>query len=74
MEALTIGFMGGVLGMVLGFACSRLVTDLFNFPTQLTANTFIFGAGFAAGIAVVFGYYPAKKASQLDPIQALRYE
>ena len=74
LEALTIGFMGGTFGMLLGLGCSRLVTDLFNFPTQLTANTFVFGVVFAAGIAMVFGYYPAKKASQLDPIEALRYE
>jgi putative ABC transport system permease protein len=69
-----IGILGGVLGMTIGFFCSGLVSDLFHFPTELTMNTFLFGAGFAAGVAVIFGYYPAKKASQLDPIQALRYE
>ncbi|HEY2362476.1 MAG TPA: ABC transporter permease, partial [Candidatus Angelobacter sp.] len=74
LEAITIGLLGGVLGMALGFLCSGLVADLFHFPTELTVNTFIFGAAFASGVAVVFGYYPAKKASQLDPIQALRYE
>ena len=74
LEAITIGVLGGILGMTLGFFCSGLVTNLFSFPTELTTNTFLFGAGFAAGVAVIFGYYPAKKASQLDPIQALRYE
>ena len=74
LEAIAIGLFGGVLGITLGFFSSGLVADLFHFPTELTANTFIFGAGFAAGVAVIFGYYPAKKASQLDPIQALRYE
>jgi len=74
LEAAAIGVFGGVLGMMLGFLSAGLVADLFNFPTELTANTFIFGAAFAAGVAVIFGYYPAKKASQLDPIQALRYE
>jgi putative ABC transport system permease protein len=74
LEAITIGLLGGILGMALGFLCSGLVADLFHFPTELTVNTFIFGAAFASGVAVVFGYYPAKKASQLDPIQALRYE
>lgn len=74
LEAITIGLLGGILGMALGFVSSGLVADLFHFPTELTVNTFIFGAVFASGVAVVFGYYPAKKASQLDPIQALRYE
>jgi putative ABC transport system permease protein len=73
-EAIAIGLFGGILGMLLGFVSSGLVADLFNFPTKLTPNTFLFGAAFAAGVAVLFGYYPAKKASQLDPIQALRYE
>ena len=74
LEAITIGLLGGVLGMTIGFFSSGLVSNLFHFPTELTTNTFLFGAGFAAGVAVIFGYYPAKKASQLDPIQALRYE
>jgi len=74
LEAIAIGLLGGVLGMTLGFFSSGFVADLFNFPTELTTNTFVFGAAFAAGVAVIFGYYPAKKASQLDPIQALRYE
>jgi putative ABC transport system permease protein len=74
LEALTIGLLGGILGMTIGFFSSGLVSNLFHFPTELTTNTFLFGAGFAAGVAVIFGYCPAKKASQLDPIQALRYE
>jgi len=74
LEAITIGLLGGILGMSIGFFSSGLVSNLFHFPTELTMNTFLFGAGFAAGVAVIFGYYPAKKASQLDPIQALRYE
>lgn len=74
LEALAIGLLGGMLGMALGYFSSSLVADLFHFPTQLTPNTFMFGAAFASGVAVVFGYYPAKKASQLDPIEALRFE
>ena len=74
LEAVAIGLLGGLLGMTLGFFSAGVVSDLFHFPTALTTATFLFGAGFAAGVAVLFGYYPAKKASQLDPIQALRYE
>jgi putative ABC transport system permease protein len=74
LEAVAIGLLGGLLGMTLGFFSAGAVSDVFHFPTELTTNTFIFAVAFAAGVAVVFGYYPAKKASQLDPIQALRYE
>ena len=73
-EAVVIGLLGGILGMGLGYFSSGLVASFFNFPTLLTTNIFLLGAGFAAGVAVAFGYYPAVKASQLDPIQALRYE
>ncbi len=73
-EAVAIGLLGGLLGMLLGFFSSGMVEDLFQFPTKLTTNTFLFGAAFATGVAILFGYYPANKASQLDPIQALRYE
>jgi len=73
-EAIAIGLFGGVLGMGLGYFSAGLVGNLFDFPTLLTTNIFLLGAGFAAAVAVVFGYYPAVKASQHDPIQALRYE
>ncbi|MDP9268613.1 MAG: ABC transporter permease, partial [Acidobacteriota bacterium] len=46
----------------------------FHFPTKLTPGIFVAGALFSVGIGVVFGYYPARRASQLDPIQGLRYE
>ncbi len=73
-EAIFIAALGAVIGMLLGFGSARLVPDLFGFPTELTRQIFGIGASFAAGIGIIFGYYPARKASQLDPIQALRYE
>ena len=73
-EAVVIGLLGGILGMGLGYLSSGLVGQFLDFPTLLTTNIFLLGAGFAAGVAVIFGYYPAVKASQHDPIQALRYE
>jgi putative ABC transport system permease protein len=73
-EAVALSALGGVLGLVLGAAASVGVQNLFQFPTKLSADVFAIGAIFSAGIGVIFGYYPARKASQLDPIQGLRYE
>jgi putative ABC transport system permease protein len=73
-EALLIGLAGGSLGMLLGFFSPGMVESLLGFPAELSFDTFLWGAAFAAVIAVFFGYYPANKAAQLDPIEALRYE
>ena len=73
-EAVTIAILGGLLGMMLGYFSSGAVQSLFGFPTLLTQSVFAVGAGFAAAVGILFGFYPARKASQLDPIQGLRYE
>ena len=73
-EAMTIAILGGLLGMMLGSFSSGAVQSLFGFPTLLTRSVFAGGAGFAAAVGILFGFYPARKASQLDPIQGLRYE
>ena len=73
-EALVLSMLGGLLGLLLGVASSFAVENLFQFPTQLTIPVFAVGALFAAGVGVIFGFYPARKASRLDPIQGLRYE
>jgi putative ABC transport system permease protein len=66
--------LGGVLGMLAGVLSSAVVEQLFEFPTKLTPEVLAIGGLFAASIGILFGYYPARKASQLDPIQGLRYE
>jgi putative ABC transport system permease protein len=73
-EAVTLSVLGGLLGLLLGVFASVGVQNLFQFPTKLTPQIFAIGGIFSAGIGVLFGYYPARKASQLDPIQGLRYE
>jgi len=73
-EAVILGLIGGAVGIVIGFFSSDMVQTLFHFPAKLTPGIFLAGALFSIGIGVVFGYYPARRASQLDPIQGLRYE
>jgi len=73
-EAVALSVLGGLLGLFVGIVASVGVQNLFHFPTKLTPHVFAIGGGFSAGVGVLFGYYPARKASQLDPIQGLRYE
>ncbi|PYX38899.1 MAG: multidrug ABC transporter substrate-binding protein [Acidobacteria bacterium] len=73
-EAIALSLLGGILGILFGIISSVGVERLFQFPTLLTPGIFLIGAVFSAGVGILFGYYPARKASQLDPIQGLRYE
>ena len=73
-EAIVISVLGGVVGILLGAASAGVVSSMFAMPTKLTPGVFALGSIFAAMTGIVFGYYPARKASQLDPITCLRYE
>ena len=73
-EAIALSLLGGLLGLLAGLLSSALVENLFQMPTKLSPQIFAIGGIFSAGIGILFGYYPAHKASQLDPIQGLRYE
>jgi ABC-type antimicrobial peptide transport system permease subunit len=73
-EAVLLCVLGGVAGILLGVVGSWLVSAVLRWPTQISIPA-IFGAFAVAGtVGIVFGYYPAWKASRLDPIEALRYE
>ena len=73
-EAIILSVMGGTLGILLGVGSSQLISRLNGWPVLISTST-IFGAvAFSAAIGVFFGFYPARKAAQLDPIEALRYE
>jgi putative ABC transport system permease protein len=73
-EAVAISFLGGLLGVLAGVGASSLFQSTLQWEIQLTPQLLISSGLFAAGIGVFFGYYPSRKASQLNPIEALRYE
>jgi putative ABC transport system permease protein len=73
-EAVILALVGGLLGIGLGVGCAVLLAWLINWPLVLSPATIALGFGVAAGVGVFFGYYPARKASHMDPIESLRYE
>jgi putative ABC transport system permease protein len=73
-EALTLSIAGGVIGVALGVAASRILAWKANWNIALPPESILLAFGFSAAIGVFFGFYPARKASRLDPIEALRYE
>lgn len=73
-EAVLLSLTGGFAGWLLGAAASRMITAVGNITTIITPGTVILALGFSVAVGIFFGIYPARKASRLDPIQALRYE
>jgi len=73
-EAVTLSMMGGVVGILFGFIGSALISNLLSWPTLISLKAILAAAAFSGAVGVFFGYYPARKAAQLDPIEALRYE
>ena len=73
-EAITLSTIGGILGILLGGLGTWLVAELAEWRVELSILSIILAVGFSAMIGIFFGYYPARKASAMQPIQALRYE
>jgi ABC-type antimicrobial peptide transport system permease subunit len=73
-ESVVLCLAGGACGILLGWGTSYLVTLLLGWPTESSPESVIAAVIVSATVGVIFGYYPAWKASRLDPIEALRYE
>jgi ABC-type antimicrobial peptide transport system permease subunit len=73
-EAVVLCLAGGALGILLGRAASSLVRVILGWPIETSVAAIVTAVAVSAGVGIVFGYYPAWKASRLDPIEALRYE
>jgi ABC-type antimicrobial peptide transport system permease subunit len=73
-EAVLLCLVGGGVGIAVGRGVSILVRSVKHWPTQASLPAILVAVLVAAGVGIVFGFYPAWKASRLDPIQALRYE
>jgi putative ABC transport system permease protein len=73
-EAVTLSMMGGAIGIILGLVGSALISNFLSWPTLISGKAIVAAVIFSAAVGIFFGYYPAHKASQLDPIEALRYE
>jgi len=73
-EAVFLSVTGGLAGIAGGVAVSVLISTVMQWPTLLSAAAMAGGFGFSAAVGIFFGYYPARKASRLNPIEALRYE
>ncbi len=73
-EAIVLCLIGGAMGILLGRVSSFLVRTVLHWPTEISAGAIIAAVAVSASVGIIFGYYPAWKASRLDPIEALRYE
>lgn len=73
-EAVLVTFVGGLIGMFLGIITAYILAKVMSLPFTLSLVSILLAFGVSAGIGILFGWYPAKKASQLQPIEALRYE
>ncbi len=73
-EAVTLTVLGGVIGILLGWGASLALAATGLVQTEVSVNAVALAVGVCAGIGIVFGYYPARRAAKLDPIEALRYQ
>ncbi|HYG24340.1 MAG TPA: ABC transporter permease [Verrucomicrobiae bacterium] len=73
-EAVTLSILGGLIGILMGFVASHFISAKTSWPTLISPTSVMIAFVFSAAVGIFFGFYPARKASRLDPIDALRYE
>ena len=74
LEAVVLSTLGGLVGVIVGIVTTRVVSALAAWPTLVPPAVVVLAVLFSGGVGVFFGFYPARKASHLDPIQAMHYE
>ncbi|PYK67762.1 MAG: multidrug ABC transporter substrate-binding protein [Verrucomicrobia bacterium] len=73
-EAVALSSVGGIIGIAFGVGASRVLSVYENWPTLISLSSIVVSFLFSAAVGIFFGFYPARKAAALDPIEALRYE
>jgi putative ABC transport system permease protein len=73
-EAVTLSVLGGALGVLAGYGAAKLLTARTQWATLISPDSVLVAVAFSAAIGIFFGFYPARRASQMDPIEALRHE
>jgi putative ABC transport system permease protein len=73
LEAVVISLAGGFIGIGLGYGLAEMIRVYQNWPTVIPADSVFIATAFSAGVGIFFGFYPARKAASLDPIEALRF-
>ena len=73
-EAVVLSLIGGIIGIGIGFGFAEGLTRFMQWPTAVSSDAVVMAFGFSAATGIFFGFYPARKAAALDPIEALRYE
>jgi putative ABC transport system permease protein len=74
MEAVVLSLLGGGIGIIFGLSASYLITQTLGWPILVSPVVIVIAVLFSMAVGVFFGFYPARRAAQLDPIEALRYE
>src|SRR3989475_7628850 len=74
LEAVALSFTGGVVGVIVGLVAARGLAQYLRWSTTISPGAVLLSVGVAAAVGIFFGWYPAKQAARLDPIQSLRYE
>ncbi len=73
-EAIVLSAVGGIIGLGLGIFAARFVANMNHWPVQISVQSIILALGVSAGVGIFFGFFPALRASRLNPIESLRYE
>ncbi len=73
-ESIVMSVLGGVIGVGVGFGGAAILSKVTGWQTTIAPQMVLVALGFSAAVGIFFGFYPARKAAAMDPIQALRYE